>query len=442
MKINWRTIGIFAGAILLLLAGCYFLFHENRIEVKPTALIFKEKGESSSHKIEIRNSTGSYTIKYNSTDNYIIEELRDKKINYGLAENIFSRVLDLEGTALTNTQIKDQDLFGFDKPQVIVSLSFDNGTKQQLIIGSKSSAEDRYFAMKKTDHVIYLLESDIVEELKKNIDVYENKMLLDFSLESDYEKLSEVTLSGSDIITVKLKKKKDEFCMIKPIAYPCMQENLKEKFLNPLMHLKGDKNTNQKKSKEMGFEDPQYSIELLYEEKMIQILIGKTIGKFTFITRTDVGTVYLINKDKLEFLKTDYRKLIGEYVYYRSIAQITFIRIEYENKKYELNIEKNGGSYEVRMGSQSDAVNDTVSGFLPLINAVSSLPRIGIASEKDGLKGEINIMILLKDGRKENLILSKKNEREYDVSVNGICEFTTSSSSVAFIIEKINQLWK
>lgn len=436
MSVKWRTIGIFGGIILLLISGCYFLFRDNTEEKTMSIPIFKETAVSSPHKIEVKNRNGAYTMTFHPPNLYGIEELEDKRQNNGLTENIFIRIMNLSGAVMDENQERNHKTYGFDNPQAVVTIFFPEGSSQELIIGNKSSIMNGYFAMKQGEEKIYLLESHMVEVLEKSKDEYENKMLLDFTYESDYKKLSEITLSGEDLLTIKFRKENEEFYMMEPITYGCMQAQLKEKFLNPLMHLKGDTNTEQKRSKEMGFEQPQYDVEFLYGGEKIQILVGKTIGDSSYITRTDREEVYLIGNEKLKFLKADYKSLVGDYVYYRSIAQVTAMEIEYEDKKCLLKVEKRGRTYEAIPEGKTDAAED----FIPLYNQIIQLPIAGLADEKDGIEGEIRIQISLKDGRSETLLFSKKNEREYKVSINGICEFTTFHTNVTLIIEKLNEI--
>ena len=78
--------------------------------------------------------------------------------------------------------------------------------------------------------------------------------------------------------------------------------------------------------------------------------------------------------------------------------------------------------------------------FVTLYNKIIGMPLLNKLEETPMGDPEMVITVTLADGREDVVTLTKINEREYAVDVNGRCEFSTLASAVESIREKLVML--
>jgi hypothetical protein len=226
------------------------------------------------------------------------------------------------------------------------------------------------------------------------------------------------------------------FIMTQPITYPCVFRDLKVALLDAVMHLKGGKYVGSSADGQMGFDNPDYTIELNYKDEAITILIGSEIGENRYVKRVDKDDIYLVPTDKLSFLSIDYRQAIGSVLYSRDISEVESITVDTQDKEYVFGVHEDKSGTTVSCGDKTYEW----SSFLPLYNRINGLTlfkRVDEATKEENL-GELNIKLLLKDKKSDELRLTKINKREYSVNLNGYCVFTTPAAVVEEILKRLN----
>ena len=58
-------------------------------------------------------------------------------------------------------------------------------------------------------------------------DVLSNMNLIDFTYDSDYDDLEEISIEGKDLLTMSFVRTEDGFMMTLPVKHPCFQRDLK-----------------------------------------------------------------------------------------------------------------------------------------------------------------------------------------------------------------------
>lgn len=422
-------------AALLLLSGCLWLWwdqpSDENTESTVQALI-SEDLQNEIERITVEKDDNFYTIS-KKEEAYTVTGIDTPNVSQGLAENIFYRIVHLKSMALAQG-IQEEDA-GLTEPFLRLTLKRRESTDIEIVIGKKSTLLDGYFAKISGNKQIYIIESELPDEIYGTAEAYRTMNFVDFIYESDYEYLDYLEISGQNIISVAFRRTQDGFEMDKPVWQLCDQSAVKNAFLHAAVHLNADEYVGDKEVPEMGFENPDYLISMKYRGENIKILIGGKTGDKRYIKKDGNDAVYLIQQSHLKFLDTDYRSAIGESLYPRSVKVISGVTVSIEGKRIELTeVTAVGKGYVAK--ADGKIIESNV--FLPFYNSIRNLELLKNISTPGN--EEIKLKVFLIDGRSDDIVLGNLNEREYSVSINGVCTFSASKASVDNLKIKIDKL--
>ncbi|MDC7287740.1 DUF4340 domain-containing protein [Blautia schinkii] len=420
---------------LALLGGCLWLWSDppsGESMEKMTEALVPDDMQDEIQQITVEKEKGSYTIS-KGQKGYGISGIENKDVSQGVAENIFYRIIHLESVAYAQG-IEEKDA-GFSEPFLRLILRSNDNREIEIRIGRKSSALEGYFAKTTEKEEVYIIGTDLPEEIYSRAEGYQSMAFVDFMYESDYEQLEYLEIEGKDRIPVAFGRTEDGFRMEKPVRQLCDQNAAKNTFLHEAVHIKADEYVGNKEEPEMGFEEPEYLISMKFRGRDIKIRIGQKAGDKRYIKKDGDNAVYLIKQADLTFLETDYRLAVGESLYPRSVKDIAGVTVYAQGTKIELTeVEAKGKGYTA-MNEGKRVESDL---FLPFYNSIRTLELMKNISGPG--KEEIKIQVTLQDGRQDEILLGYLNEREYSVSINGDCSFSTSKTSVDNLKEKIKKV--
>lgn len=422
-------------AALLLLGGCVWLWcgqpSGENIDNTVKALISSDI-QDDIQQIAVEKENNFYTIT-KKDEAYTVSGIEEGTVSQGMAENIFYRIVHLESIAFAHGM--QEEAAGFLKPLLTLTLKNRNNEVTKIVIGHKSNLLEGYFAKILGKEEIYVIDTDLPEEIYSTAEEYQKMAFIDFIYESDYDQLDYLEIWGQDIISIAFRRTEDGFEMEKPVRQLCDQSTVKNTFLHAAVHLKADEFVGNKEEIEMGFRKPSYLISMKYRGEEIKIRIGEKAGDKRYIKRDGDNAVYLIQESHLTFLDTDYRSAIGEFLYPRSVKEITGVTVSVDGNMTQLTeVTAAGKGYEAQVNGKK--LKSEV--FLPFYNSIRNLEVLKNISAPG--KDSIKIKVFLQDGRSDEIVLGYLNEREYSVSVNGVCSFSTSKASVENLKEKIELL--
>ncbi len=390
--------------------------------------------------ISIKNSDGVYEVQRNKDGAPFIPQLEGSAINGGLADSLFYDMQAMESVGTVNESKDDLEKYNLNEPRATLLLRDEKGISLTLYLGSKSPLDDGYYlTTDRQEDGVYLIDSYYAQAMMRPLGEYSDLQLLDFVYESDFERLKSVGIYGKNRLPLEFLYTDDGFMMTKPVEHMGMQDDLKVMLLTPLMHLRAKERLEADVWEEAGLEDPEYTVELDYDGKNIEILIGSEMGKNRHLAFKGGKEIFLIDSAALDFLKMDYRKLLGEYVYFRSIGEVESIKIDSSQENYDVKIKQiDRNTYEAAIGDKK--VNGSAA--VALYNKIIEMPLLKKLDQKISESEEYSITIELKNGKKDILRLMKLNEREYAVEINGRAEFSTPATAVNMIGEKLDSLVK
>lgn len=420
---------------LLLLGGCLWLWWDQpsgESAEKTAEALVPDDMRNEIQQITVEKEKGFYTIT-KEENGYGVSGIEDKNVSQGVAENIFYRIVHLESVAFAKG-IEEEDA-GFSEPLLRLTLISGDNRETEIRIGRKAGIVDGYFAKTTGKEEVYIIGADLPEEIYSRAEEYQTMAFVDFMYESDYEQLEYLEIEGKDMLPVAFCHSEDGFKMEEPVQQLCEQSAVKNTFLHGAVHMKADEYVGDKVEPEMGFEEPEYLISMKYRGDDIKIRIGEKAGVKRYIKKDGDEAVYLIRQDELTFLETDYRLAIGESLYPRSVKDVAGVTVYAKGKKTELTevaAERKG------YAAMSEGKKVGTDIFLPLYNSIRTLELLKNISAPG--EEEIRIQVTLKDGRQDEIVLGYLNEREYSVSVNEACSFSTSRTSVDNLKEKLEKL--
>jgi len=430
MNLRPRIIIIMAAVALAVIAGIWLLTMERKDSTAEKMDVVGISDPDSLQSVMIGNDSGHYTVAQEDGV-YTVEGLENERINTGLAQNLFVGLASLKSMAVSH---EDEQTTGLNDPVATATLHTIQGDIV-LSVGRKSADYDGYYMVRHDTGGIFIVNSYMAEMLMYGINEYRNSQFLDYSYEEDYAYLKSLRVAGKEIIGVAVESTDGDFIMTQPVTYPCVFRDLKVALLDGVMHLKGNKYVGSSADEQMGFGDPDYTIELTYKNEDIIMLIGSEIGESRYVKREDKDDIYLVPVDELSFLGIDYRQAIGSVLYTRDISDVERITASTQGKEFVFDVHQEKSGTTVSFGGKTYEW----SSFLPLYNRINGLTLFKRVDEgtADNL-GELNIKLALKDGKSDELKLTKINKREYSVSLNGYCVFTTPATVVEEILERLN----
>ena len=378
--------------------------------------------------INIENSYGEYKITKQDSD-YAIDGLEEGMINTGLADNLFYALIGLESLAVCE---KEENFMGLESPNAVVTLGVGEG-QTTLKVGRKSEKYDGYYIA--YDNAVYIIECYTAELFFTSPDEYRDNHFFSFEYESDYDKLTYVSIDGPDIIPMEFEKKNEDLYMVSPVHHLCSQRDLRQELLDSLMHMTGDEYVGSVETGEMGFDNSEFTIKIEYDGQIYDLIVGNVLGQRRYVTVKGSGAIYLVDVSKLEFLNIDYRKAIGVNIYYRSIDDVNAFSIEYNGQLFDFDIENTPQGLVIR----HNGVEYSKDEVLPIYNKIIGLNMFKILDENASLTNEIVIKLVLKNGFTDTVMLSKINDREYGVNVNGDYVFSTTAVIVEEMLDKLSQ---
>ncbi len=438
MKITrGRIIGIAAVAISVIILCILVLLPDAKQAVQGEDIV--SRGGFSPVYASVANSQGEYSLERNADGGVDIDGLAEN-VNAGLADSFFYDMLAVSGKGEVSADKSALEKFNLDKPRATVTLRDGAGAALTLYLGSKSPLGDGYYlTTDRAEDGVFLVDEYYALAMLRPIADYADLQLLDFTYESDFDKLARVAIYGKNRLALEFENVEGEFVMTQPVKHRGMQDELKVRLLTPLTHLRASERLTAAERANAGLSDPEYRIELDYGGERVTLNVGNELGENRYIGREGSEEVFLIPSAALDFLRTDYRALLGEYVYFRSIGEVD-----------SLSVTDGGGATDIKITQRDrDTYEATVDGadvkgsaVVALYNKMIELPLLKKLSSDAAGEAEYTIKVGMKNGNVDILRLMRLNEREYAVEINGSAEFSTTAAAVDMIGEKLHALVK
>ncbi|HHV74350.1 MAG TPA: DUF4340 domain-containing protein [Thermoanaerobacterium sp.] len=178
--------------ILAVLAGYYYYAKATKKPAPSTNIISISKSKISS--IDIKDAGNELAIKKSGSTYNVIKPV-SYKADSTSTDDLFNSISGLKySRKFTDTDVKK---YGLDKSDFTISVSSNDGKKEDLIVGNKSPVGDSYYAKLKNSNYIYVVDASSIE----NLQITSNDTLFNYLDKDVYtmskDKISKITYTDS-----------------------------------------------------------------------------------------------------------------------------------------------------------------------------------------------------------------------------------------------------
>lgn len=178
--------------ILGVLAGYYYYAKATKKPAPSTNIISISKDKISS--VDIKDAGNELAIE-NSSSTYNVIKPVNYKADSTSTDDLFNSISSLKySRKFTDTDVKK---YGLDKSDFTISVSSNDGKKEDLIVGNKSPVGDSYYAKLKNSNYIYVVDASSIEKFQ----ITSNDTLFNYLDKDVYtmskDKISKITYTDS-----------------------------------------------------------------------------------------------------------------------------------------------------------------------------------------------------------------------------------------------------
>lgn len=178
--------------ILGVLAGYYYYAKATKKPAPSTNIISISKSKISS--VDIKDAGNELAIEKSGSTYNVIKPV-SYKADSTSTDDLFNSISGLKySRKFTDTDVKK---YGLDKSDFTISVSSNDGKKEDLIVGNKSPVGDSYYAKLKNSNYIYVVDASSIE----NLQITSNDTLFNYLDKDVYtmskDKISKITYTDS-----------------------------------------------------------------------------------------------------------------------------------------------------------------------------------------------------------------------------------------------------
>ncbi|HID95370.1 MAG TPA: DUF4340 domain-containing protein [Candidatus Latescibacteria bacterium] len=221
------------------------------------------------------------------------------KADKGEVEGMLNKLNNSRVKEFVSEEPKDLSKYGLDKPRLEVTLWIgEHMAKKLLKIGNMD--RDRYYAKDESRNPVFLVESDLVKELGKEVFDLRDKTVAEF--EKDDVNRVELVYADSSIVCVK--DTVGNWMIVKPVERKAKRWKVNS-ILSDIKYLKAKEFVAERAPKlsRYGLDNPQIEARLWKDEKLlVSLLIGKKKDNSVYAKTGQKETVYLVSSNIVDDL--------------------------------------------------------------------------------------------------------------------------------------------
>lgn len=441
-----KTRSVIIGAIaLFVLAGAAIALllyqpggekEENAAALEVTKITYEDIAS-----VTVQNEEGSFTVS-TAAETPVIEGEDAARYN---AQGILALVNVLSNiTASKKTEAAETELanFGLDQPQSTVSISLKDGSAVTLSLGMQNPMDNSWSVAKGGSNLVYTVEETIGSAMLMGKNNYRDMTLISGADSEQIKKLKKIVISQDGgkpqkIVLEQLPFKEDAvlitYKMVAPVLSNLNWEKVDSDVIARLNDFKADGIlADDPDLAKYGLDQPAYTLELQYTDKTQRVFVTPSPDEDYLVAAVEgKDTVYLIKSAKAEFLKADYKSLIGDSAYIRNATTVKRITISAGGESVEAEVTGDAEMVEPKIKGQTVDQNTFMSFYL----TATKIPLVRELTKEDAV-GEVQMEMVfyLRDGQKDTVELLALNDRQSAVRINGQAAFVTYTKIIDDIL--------
>ncbi len=293
--------------ILLILIGSYYLFsilpHEKLKETEGKVFLLPHFSKESVAGLNI--CYNNVSNKYLTVIDYISNQwdITKPKLYQANDEAVLRILNDLPGIKserlLTNVTIDQLKEYGFNNPSITLEIRFSDSHEIEMLVGSKTPAEDlSYVIISTNSNSVYLVYDYKFSSLEKTGDEFKNTEIFNQPLQT----INFVEIKKGPGILYQFyidhNKNKEKWVMIKPEKKEINPDSLKEKMMDLYtINIQSfyDSDLNYNVLKKFGLINPFYTVRIASDDYTNRLLIGTKISN-------NIYAAFIPEKEQIIFI--------------------------------------------------------------------------------------------------------------------------------------------
>lgn len=402
----------------------------NLMEYEPAAIktihIENEKGSLDIVSETPKGEATVYTIK--GYEGFDLQGGNPNLIANAAAQLSFSKIATIDKS-------KGAD-FGFDKPRSVVTIDYNDNTKEIVTVGSDAPQQAGTYIKFGTGDAVFVADTDTISAFDYGITDLISRTVNDAAENTENNQASSVKLSGTgfkkeiDLVPNTNINYSETFKMTAP-AERLANEKESSLVAGGIRGLLADEvkmvNPSESQLKELGLDDPHAHITAVYPDTAVDLISTKPDDEGNvLLMASGKKVVYQLPASKVAWADTSYEKLCGEYICSPVMTKLSGISVKADGKTYDFKLKTRESTVTDNNGSETTSTTTTVTyggkeielgKFTDFYNKIS-LIGLADASEEKGGSDALIITYTFEDGSSDKASFAAADEK-YAAKLNG-----------------------
>lgn len=333
--------------------------------------------------------------------------------------------------------VKDLSVFGLDKPLATAKLLFDNGSTLQLFLGMANPIDGSYYLKRSDSDTVYTVGQSLGDLMQLSADGFrdfelfpglDRKALLNLeavSVTSEYGSFKLVREAAGAEVAL--------FSLASPFRGALDWQRADQQVLVPISKLvPTDFVSDNVPLAQYALDKPTKILSLNYGGKTVSVGFSDAGQEDYYCADLSKQEVFLCKKESAPFLQQSYSMLLGDSIYYGNLAEVSYITILSEGKRYSMEVQGTGEGLNAKTGTKLLSTVDATAFFsaittIPIADEIKSSVQVSMQSS-------LSIIISKRNGTTDIIDFIPMADRRCAVVVNGQANFTTYSSVASDIL--------
>jgi|GEM_PF-5094412 len=379
----------------------------------------------------VTGSEGAYEVQ-----GYESEDVDQKKIAQYIADIKALTTVDM---AVNGGVLDNMGEYGFDDPATMIELRTADGRQTTLLIGNKHPVDENWYVMTSDYDAAFFISDEDAQKLIVGPSTIVNTSFYEELTDANVKNLTDIEISGAareDTLKFHLIDFIDSvsiayYRMTEPVTLDIDKDEMKSSVTAHLQELSGyEVAGTADQADAFGLGEPDYTLALRYMGEDVRISFKKADDGDYYALRDGAKSVMKVAADKLGFLSTGYRDVIGDTVYYKNITTVSHVDYTANGRTYSIDISGEGGGLLGVMDGHEIDSRDIVSFYMKLCNITIE----GETEPPADMTPEVKAVISFRDGTPADTIeLIPISDRQCAIAINGEVDFYTYRKTVDLI---------
>jgi hypothetical protein len=469
--------GIVIAASALLLVVFKYIFPEpvddTQIDVSPMPTeapvyyIIKDEGDNvtgmkctysdnSTFMIDI-TSNGDGTFSYAAAP-------KDAFFDYNTSKfrSMMYTMTSLTATALVEKEPENLSIYGLDKPQFTMEISFKSGDKTTLYVGNETPIAGNYYVITDKDNTVYTIGNYLSSLVMRKPIMYRNiEIFPTYEDEDIYTSINYVGIVKRDGTVIDLNldsefkmegnKASSAYMITSPVRTSCADDQVQTKIMDVVATVKFSSilcDIKEDQFKDYGFDKPARLKMRDTSDNSLDIVIGSTSGDSCYAAlgaqydayvagEIDYLTVLTYTGTSFDYLDINYMSLLNRAIWLIDIHDVASVVYDMDGKVYDMQLSEyndvtGSGVDVVRVVSKMNSKDINEDNTKRIYSRTLNFRVVGTLAEGIEYAEDYtySITVNLRDGSSHVMTMNKINDRQFACIIDGVATYYVYLSNI------------